>query len=405
MSMSSSNGAKTARGSPVCVLKRTQGTEAGPRENVLIRLPLPAPLVKAKVAPKNEGGIGKPSQAGAVATAAGRRRFARQLRTTRTTYRISAPSGSGNSERSMSAVARSVWSCPGTWDEDATREYGVSVFYQEGGRSQRRQLQLIVDAFGDVLRPKARLVDLGGGSGAFAALLRQHVAPADVLCVDPSPAMLEQAARRDGLQTLCADAGQFAALRGFDRAPWPHAASDDAKHDGMYDGVLIKEAVHLIGTMSQIKTVFTGLAEQLRPGGRLCILMRAPEPKYPLTAAARAAWEHDTPPSMVSDVCAAMQASGLVDVGHESNSEPLYMDESAWLDMIRHRIWSIFSETYFPGPTALQQLVVDTEELLLEWPRQPDTGHLVIDEEYVVIYGRAPESNPASKTSMQQQDG
>ena len=52
------------------------------------------------------------------------------------------------------------------------------------------------------LRPEHKLVDIGGGTGCFASLI--HAAAGlvqDVVVVDPSPGMLQQAAQRPGVAT------------------------------------------------------------------------------------------------------------------------------------------------------------------------------------------------------------
>jgi SAM-dependent methyltransferase len=107
------------------------------------------------------------------------------------------------------------------------------------------------------LGPSDRLVDLGSGTGALAAHLRQAAGLEEVTVVDPSPGMLAAAAARPGVLPVCLGAEEWAA---------------EGK-EGDCDRVVVKDAVHHFDQARLVETL-AGVHRRLAPGGRLVVAKR-----------------------------------------------------------------------------------------------------------------------------------
>ena len=96
--------------------------------------------------------------------------------------------------------------------------------------------------------PTSRVVDLGAGSGTFAALVhRQAGLTVPLTCVDPSKDMLATAGEVEGLDTLCQSGEEWAA----------------GGEEGDTDRVIVKAAVHhfdkekMADTLAGIRCIHT----------------------------------------------------------------------------------------------------------------------------------------------------
>ena len=99
------------------------------------------------------------------------------------------------------------------------------------------------------------MVDLGAGSCAFASLLHSKAAlQQPVMCVDPSQAMLEQAASLAGVSTLCQAAEEWAA----------------GGQEADSTTVFIKAAVHHLNRATLEQTM-AGIRRRLGASGRLVV--------------------------------------------------------------------------------------------------------------------------------------
>lgn len=120
-------------------------------------------------------------------------------------------------------------------------------------RAARRWREDDAEAFARFLRPslqpRGRLLDLGGGTGALAALLAR-VVPCTVTVVDSSPPMLRYAADLAGVEPVLSDATAL----GF--------------ADGAFDAALVCEAFH---HMPEREAVAREIARVVRAGGAVVI--------------------------------------------------------------------------------------------------------------------------------------
>ena len=142
-----------------------------------------------------------------------------------------------------------------------------------------------------------RLVDVGGGTGAFTAMLHGAAGlRTPALVVDPSQSMLDAAGAHTGvLETLCLGATEF------------------ATRSEVYDRCLLKEMIHHIPA-EELGAFFAGMASQLGPGGRALIMTRCAaargggrgarsdwcarrphSPEYPYFEAAMDVWKSQQP--------------------------------------------------------------------------------------------------------------
>lgn len=144
--------------------------------------------------------------------------------------------------------------------------------------------------------PAERVIDVGTGSGAFAAAyLRAAAPPRELDLLDPIPAMLREA------ETRLAGTGPMitSLLGGIGATDVP---------EGAYDTVL---TAHVIEHVTDPGAALTWLARRLRPGGRL--YLSASRPHW-CTALLRWKWGHAAwrPDRM----CAMLARAGLTEVSH-----------------------------------------------------------------------------------------
>ncbi len=200
-----------------------------------------------------------------------------------------------------------------------SKGYHGAFFYT--GDYERWQLNNVLSRF--LLQPAHRLVDIGGGTGRFASLIREAAGLDKVLCVDPSASMLEEAARLPGVDTVCRGGVDFAL---------------DAKI--RYDRALIKEVVHHLND-TDLLTMFKGILAQLNAGGMVLVCTRPHVVDYPFFRAALEIWSRQQPP--MEQYIEIMRAVGFCDVRCDVVAFPVVIDKDWWLQMVRSRFWSTFS--------------------------------------------------------------
>ena len=155
--------------------------------------------------------------------------------------------------------------------QNISEQYNDIVFCDEAYRQWG--VELIIQAL--ALTPSDVVVDLGGGIGIYSHMVYAAVSlKTKVLCVDMCNGMLERI-HLPGVSKLCADAMSFAQRKGMG-----------------YDKIYIKESIH---HFSQRVEIFTGIYQQLSPGGRLLITTRPQTPGYPFFQAAMERFAQEQP--------------------------------------------------------------------------------------------------------------
>jgi len=244
--------------------------------------------------------------------------------------------------------------------------YHTAWFYGKDTPYEVWQRKILRDALQcEAQGGEHELVDIGGGTGRFAALLRETLKiKRPTLCVDPSDIMLEKARASygDKVKTLCMDAVSFAKTcqpKSFQRC-------------------LLKEVVHHI-PRGQVDTVFKGLHRGLVSGG-VCVILTRPRENidYPFMERARQVWQEQQPDEQL--YLKSLKASGFDQISNETHSFPVKMPQSLWLNMVQDRFWSTFSETNF----SKKQLALGVEEIKTKFPAGKD-GNLQFTERVVVI--------------------
>lgn len=216
----------------------------------------------------------------------------------------------------------------------AAKAYEASFCYAEGTPFWTSLVGWVADAL--VLESVDTLVDVGGGTGSFASALRtERSVVADALVVDPSEAMLAQAATRRGLQTVASGALPFFAER-----------AEALRTGGAepMDKILFKEVVHHFDAAT-FDSIATLMARTLRPGsGRMLIVTRPQEVEYPLWAAARRTWRENQPPASLYETALADAGFAVTTTERRFRWE---LPRDAWFDHVRARAWSTFAVENF----------------------------------------------------------
>lgn len=210
--------------------------------------------------------------------------------------------------------------------------YHSSFFYAKDSPYEKWQVSLIVNTFrrGKVDSGRSRFVDLGGGTGRFTNLVRNALElKGPVSCVDLSKEMLSQAQGYDGIHCVNLDALTFA----MTVAP------------NSFDLILLKEVIHHVSP-EKLPEFFCGLLKGTSEEGT-CVIVTRPRVgiNYPFMSKAVKIWEkNQTEPDEIRNV---MISAGFKNVELSSHSYPVSISIEEWIQMIRRRMWSTFSEENF----------------------------------------------------------
>lgn len=166
------------------------------------------------------------------------------------------------------------------------------------------------------------VLDVGCGTGLFARKLASYAAR--IVCSDASAPMLAQLPDDERLIPVVATAEAL-------------ATGDASLPDDRYDAMLLKEVLHHVDDRGQ---VIAGLAQRLKPGGRMLVVMLPATISYPLFTAALDLFARQQPDP--ADVASEMRAAGLdAQLTHESL--PLEFPIERYLQMVRNRYMSLLS--------------------------------------------------------------
>lgn len=193
--------------------------------------------------------------------------------------------------------------------------HGDSLNYQNWVLKQvLHHLQLI---------PSDQVVDIGCGTGTFTGTLYEEAhLNQDILGVDSSPAMLKSANTLKGIMTLCADAVSFAQLNQY-----------------QYDKCLMMGVIHHIEPV-HLPTLYHGIYQQLRQGGKLLTVTRPAVVHYPFFQAALDIWSQS---QLDAEVYVRSQQQAGFLVNSQTHDYPVTISKKDWFEMIKNRFWSTFS--------------------------------------------------------------
>ena len=206
--------------------------------------------------------------------------------------------------------------------KEASVNYHSAFFHS--GEYESWQLDIILKHLD--LSENDRLADIGGGTGRFASLIYEKSGlKYPVTCVDPSADMLQQAAKSKGVTTICSDAVKFSLK----------------PNDILYDRILMKEVVHHLAE-KELKTTFSALQNKLTNDGSLVICTRPHGVDYPFFQKAHAVWKKNQPPK--EHYVSLLEKNGFIVSSVSVHNYPATLNIDWWINMIRNRFWSTFSE-------------------------------------------------------------
>lgn len=167
------------------------------------------------------------------------------------------------------------------------------------------------------------LVDLGGGTGVYTALLQSAAGLRKAYCVEPSLNMYLEALKIPSIQAIHADDRGFMAL------------------DLAFTKVLVKEAVHHIAGREALWTCLRG---RLPEAGRILIVTRPQDTQLPLFQKAKQNFSRNQPHH--ETLIKELENCGFK-TGIKQHPYRFTLDKPVWYAMIRKRFMSdlaIFSD-------------------------------------------------------------
>jgi SAM-dependent methyltransferase len=168
------------------------------------------------------------------------------------------------------------------------------------------------------------VADIGCGTGLYSRKLA--AVAGQVICVDPSQAMLDQVPHHTSLIRVLASSQAISS---------GHVALPIAP----LDVVVVKQSLHHIPSRERAQTL-RGLAGLLRPGGRIIVVMLPARIGYPLFQAALERFERDHPdPEHVT----AMLADAELETRTVYEEYEIQIPKERYLPMVRDRYMSLLS--------------------------------------------------------------
>jgi 2-polyprenyl-3-methyl-5-hydroxy-6-metoxy-1,4-benzoquinol methylase len=171
------------------------------------------------------------------------------------------------------------------------------------------------------------MVDLGCGNGCFTNTFVSQITYNIEECIgiDPYMEWLNIASTQTNItKTICINAIDFSTM---------------PPQEINYSHLLMKEMIHHIDN-SKLSNVFGGIYKQLNDNGRVVIITRPVETKYPFFECIHQFWKLTQTP--YENVVLSMKEVGF-DVSVEIANIPVTIQKQEWLSFIKNKTWSVFS--------------------------------------------------------------
>lgn len=212
------------------------------------------------------------------------------------------------------------------YEAHSSESYESAYFYSHGAYTEHLR-RIVVKKLGLEAETKRRLLDIGGGTGNFTESIVEKSPEVEAVVVDP---FLEMEQDTKQVKFAKAPAEAFARPSG----EW-------WRKD--YHQVLMKEVVHHLNNRAPI---FRGILEDLpdKPSAdpNILIITRPQvDIDYPLWDEAREVWAENQP--SYDDIESELKEAGFSQVTYCIEPYPCEIDMDRWLDMVRGRFWSTFS--------------------------------------------------------------
>ena len=255
-------------------------------------------------------------------------------------------------------------------------------------------------------RKRRVLLDVGGGTGNFTSMVIGGVDTLEGVVVDPFlPASSSTAS------TFCNDNQgekqrlKFVKASAEEFIPSGHKLHtsniDEKKEEDVipwwktgYHHVLLKEVVHHFDATERVG-IFTGIRNGLiknnkhgmneNVGGVVASMLIITRPQvhidYPMWSAAKDVWATNQPSA--NDIVSDLRKAGFQEVQQYIKSYPCEIELNKWLDMVRNRFWSTFSN-------FTDEEIEEGCERIMKEVQQPDGEEVMIkfDERLVFITAR-----------------
>jgi ubiquinone/menaquinone biosynthesis C-methylase UbiE len=214
-------------------------------------------------------------------------------------------------------------------DQTAEHYQRVAASYDELWTYDPDYVRGFSRAMIDALRliPSDAIADIGCGTGLYTRQLCEDLRPTrPILCVDPTPAMLDRLPTSPGLRPLLATAEDLAS---------GHVGLPDA---GPLDAVIMKEAIHHVADR---RGVLAGLTSMLSRHGRILVVMLPRTIAHPLFQTAHDRFEALQPdPDEVRQLLAdaGLRASVSYRTFHVA------VERARYVHMLESRYMSVLNE-------------------------------------------------------------
>ncbi len=214
-------------------------------------------------------------------------------------------------------------------EQTATHYQRVAATYDELWTYDPDYVRQFSRAMIDSLRllPSDAIADIGCGTGLYTRALYEDLRPTrPILCVDPTPAMLDQLPASPGLLPLLASAEDLAS---------GHVGLPAA---GPLDAVILKESIHHVADR---RSVLDGLTSMLSRHGRILVVMLPTSIQHPLFQAAHDRFEELQPePDAIAEL---LRAAGLrASVSYRTFHTAI--ERQRYIHMLESRYMSVLDE-------------------------------------------------------------